>query len=352
MDKNINENRNSFTEMRGNRERQTDKDLEAQRTIADKQTSEYRKKVDLDRNQEFETSGVDIHLKDERLRADSAVELERSRVDRALGQERESHGAAAKLILSQMDTQVGDAKSRLSDEIVQHSKTKVSLTTRDEFLAIVSHDLRNPMGAISSCAEMLLEEPTAGRMDAETKQWIEFIKRNVDTSLRMISDILDMERLAENKLELQCKEYNLASVIKEAVENFVYVASAKRTLIRVLPTPLAHNISFDRDRILQVLSNLINNALKFTPDGGSIVVKTEVIGKEIVVSVWDTGPGIPDEKMKLIFERFAQLSSSDRRGLGLGLYISKMLVEAHSGRIWVESKLGKGSTFFFTLPFA
>ena len=99
-----------------------------------------------------------------------------------------------------------------------------------------------------------------------------------------------------------------------------------------------------------MLSNLINNALKFTPDGGSVVVNVEVSKNDIEISVCDTGPGIQDEKKEKIFERYAQLGSTDRNGLGLGLYISKMLVEAHSGRIGVESTHGEGSTFYFTLP--
>ncbi len=109
-------------------------------------------------------------------------------------------------------------------------------------------------------------------------------------------------------------------------------------------------INCDRDRVAQILSNLIGNALKFTPEGSSITVATEESSVEIKVSISDTGPGIPEDQKNHIFERFAQIGNKNRTGLGLGLYISKTLVESHGGTIWVTSAVGKGSTFYFTLP--
>ncbi len=106
----------------------------------------------------------------------------------------------------------------------------------------------------------------------------------------------------------------------------------------------------DEQRLSQVLSNLLTNAIKFTPEGGSVVVKVERAHDEFQISITDTGPGIPEFEIKKIFNRYTQLNNKDRRGLGLGLFISKMLIEAHKGKIWVESELKKGTTFYYSLP--
>lgn len=267
-----------------------------------------------------------------------------------LEQERELTDQNLKVERTRTDSEVHQATNLLSDEIAEHSKTKISLTTRDEFVAIVSHDLRNPIGAASSCAEMLLEDPAYQGMDVKVKNWIEFIKRNVDTSLRLIGDLLDVERMAQGKFELKPEKHNIGQITRETIESFAATASAKNILLRALPSDIAGDIVCDRDRIMQILSNLISNALKFTPDGGSVTIKAKTSEAEVQISVTDTGPGIPEEKLEQIFERFTQLGSNDRKGLGLGLYISKMLVEAHNGRLWIQSKTGEGSTFFFTIP--
>jgi signal transduction histidine kinase len=128
---------------------------------------------------------------------------------------------------------------------------------------------------------------------------------------------------------------------------------AKGITLTANPEAGCDDVVCDRSRVVQVLSNLIGNAIKFTPAKGQIRVRCARTGsesKDVQVSVSDTGPGIAPEKIKTIFERFSQINSQDRRGIGLGLYIAKMMVEEHSGRIWVESKLGEGSTFHFTLP--
>jgi signal transduction histidine kinase len=365
----------SLTDAIGKTERQTDQVVHQQRIEADEKTSSSRAEADADRDTEREALGDngaddrkndDDRLLDERRRADSAVERERSRVDVAIDRERDVKTAIESRLLDQereqtdnnllaertrTDSEVHLASNLLSDEIAEHSKTKISLTTRDEFLAIVSHDLRNPIGAISICADMLLEDSTYyEKMDSQIKHWIQFIKRNADTSLRLIADILDMERIAEDKLELKLKQQCIGQIMRESMQSFIHVASAKSVLLRAMPSNISGNVVCDRDRIMQVLSNLIGNALKFTPEGGSIILEAYLSKTEVEVSVRDTGPGIPEEKRDYIFDRFAQLGSKDRTGLGLGLYISKMLIEAHQGRLWVNSKVGEGSTFSFALP--
>ncbi len=363
----------SLHEARGKVDRRIDESVKAARKEADQTTTSSRTAADTFRDSERDKVGYDIkgerkisddRLHEERGAADKAMKRQRTQEDSAIVRERElknaltseffenERGQTDKDILSERtrtDSEVVRSSNLLSDEVFAHSKTKISLTTRDEFLAIVSHDLRNPIGTASSCAEMLLSGSDY-KLDSEVKPWIELIKRNTDTALRLISDLLDMERIAEGKFELNLESHNIDQEIRDTIESFTLVASAKNVLLHSTPSSISGDIVFDRDRVMQVLSNLIGNALKFTPSGGSIAVGATLTEAGTQVFVCDTGPGILEEKKDFIFDRFAQLGSKDRSGLGLGLYISKMLVEAHHGRLSVKSKLGEGSTFYFTIP--
>ena len=351
----------------------TQNSIDAERVAADLSTTKSRAEADAFRKSEFqdlrsdekeERKKSDVRLNDERKDADQAIEKERTRVDAAINRERNLKDTLITTLLAEergetddnlqkerakTDSEVFQTSNLLTDEIAEHVKTKVNLTSRDEFLAIVSHDLRNPIGTVASCADMLLKDNTY-KIDAELRPWIELIKRNVDASLRLISDILDMERVAEGKLELKLETHHVDQILRETVESFALTASARNILLKMEPSSKPFQAVCDRDRVSQVLSNLIGNALKFTPAGGFIILSASTAKNEVQIHVRDSGPGIPDEKKLLIFNRFAQLGSKDRTGLGLGLYIAKMLVEAHDGRLWVQSKLGQGSQFSFSLP--
>lgn len=304
-------------------------------------------------------------MQEERKRADFAVELERAKVDEAIEQERKAKSALAGQTLEQerkrtdhnlskerarTDAEVLTASGLLSDEISEHEKTRIALTTREEFLAIVSHDLRNPIGTASMCADLLLKNPRLHNLTSDAIRSIELIKRNVDASLRLIADLLDMERIGGGKLELNLEKHCIGEIIRDSIEAFANQAAEKNVTLEAAHSISSGEVACDRDRILQVLSNLIGNALKFTPTNGKILINTLYNESEVQISVSDTGSGIPDEKKEQIFTRFAQLGQNDRRGLGLGLYISKMLVEEHHGKLWLQSKLGEGSTFYFSIP--
>jgi signal transduction histidine kinase len=353
----------SLTKLRTETEVQTDKAVTKDRFEADSAAKALRAEADLKNNHQ-PGNGVERVMR-ERKRSDKAMQDERSHVDLAMDTERKLKRELSGKVLEterkrtdknlsherkQTDTEVQRSSTLLTTEVEEHSKTKFSLTTRDEFLAIVSHDLRNPIGAVSTCADMLLEDSNYQGIDTEVKYWIEFMKRNADTSLRMIADLLDMERMAEGQLQLKIEKHNLSKIIRQAVESYVHQAAAKNILLRSAQIKESLEINCDSDRILQVLSNIIGNALKFTKEGGSITLKVEVIQKTVKVSVSDTGSGIAEEMVTKIFDRFAQIGTNDRRGLGLGLYISKMLIEAHGGEIGVNSKVNFGTTFYFTLP--
>jgi signal transduction histidine kinase len=329
-------------------ERQADVNRDAERVVADKAKRQSRSDSDASRDlgrADVGRSGADRQAEgDERLRvereaSDEAIDAERFRTDAATEIGRTHHQASAK-----------SSADLLSREQESHRKTKTDLTTREEFLAIVSHDLRNPLNHISMAVQNLLEEPADPQ---DVKEIAASIKRSAGEMLRLIQDLLDIERIAIGRLVLHYEEHDVGEVIKEVVGDFQRDAASKGITLTAKPEHGCGDVICDRSRVVQVLSNLIGNAIKFTPAKGRINVSCALGGagsKEVQVSVSDTGSGIAPEKIGTIFERFSQINSHDRRGIGLGLYIAKMMVEEHPGRIWVESKLGEGSTFHFTLP--
>ena len=335
--------------------RAADADIESIRETADPAT--FRAELAGER-------AIDDRLAQQRADADAVVLKERTQVDTAIQLERALRQAETNALLArergetddnlqseraQTDDEVRRSTTRLDKELSSHTKTKLALTTRDEFLAIVSHDLRNPIGAILSCAELMLDDLSEPADPEQLRLSIELVKRNAETSLRLISDLLDIERIVAGKLTIEMRPYDVCAVITQSIESFSYAAAAKGIRLETKFAPPCA-LTFDRDRVAQVLSNLLGNALKYTPKGGTIVVATAVADGELLVSVSDSGPGIPETERLKIFDRFAQLGNKDREGLGLGLYISKMLIEAHRGRLWVDSKRGAGSTFTFALP--
>jgi signal transduction histidine kinase len=325
-------------------ENQADSAREAERGEADKAKLQSRSDFDASRElgeadtgrsrAERQAEGVE-RLGQERQISDQAIKGERLRADAATEKERRNYQASAQ-----------SSADLLFQEQESHQKTRASLTTREEFLAIVSHDLRNPLNHISMAAQNLLEDPT------DAKELASSINRSAGEMLRLIEDLLDIESIALGKLTLHYAEHDVGKIIKETVKEFRGDAAAKGITLSAKPEECDYVVC-DRSSVMQVLSNLIGNALKFTPAKGEICVscaRSGTDGKEVQVSVIDTGEGIAPEKIKTIFERFSQIKSQDRRGIGLGLYIAKMMVEEHPGRIWVESKLGEGSKFHFTLP--
>ena len=329
-------------------EHQADVDRDAERVVADKAKRQSRSDSDASRDlgrADVGRSGAERQAEgDERLRveretSDEAIDAERFRTDAATEMGRTHHQASAR-----------SSADLLSREQESHRKTQTALTTREEFLAIVSHDLRNPLNHISMAAENLLEEPGDPK---EVKEIAASINRSAGEMLRLIQDLLDIERIAIGKLILHYEKHDVSEIITEVVGDFQRDAASKQITLTAKPEDGCGDVVCDRGRVVQVLSNLIGNAIKFTPAKGQISVScalTHAGNKEVQVSVSDTGTRIAPEKIATIFERFSQINSQDRRGIGLGLYIAKMMVEEHPGRIWVESKLGEGSTFHFTLP--
>ncbi len=165
---------------------------------------------------------------------------------------------------------------------------------------------------------------------------------------RLIGDLVDVASIEAGVLAVTREVGDPAPVVMEAVDTFHGQAAASGVSL-VADVRASSLVSFDPARILQVLTNLLSNAIKFTPEGGRVVVRVERIADELRFAISDTGAGIPEDKLEVIFERFRQVNTNDRRGIGLGLYISKSIVQGHGGKIWAEIKFGEGSTFYFTL---
>jgi PAS domain S-box-containing protein len=229
------------------------------------------------------------------------------------------------------------------------AKLRLALQARDEVLGLVSHDLRNPVGTIFSSASLLLELDLA---PAKQKDHLASIKRSAERMNLLIQDLLDVARMEAGALRVVPANFFLTGLLEEITAFHRGKSEVKGVKLDCrVSDPMAQGWG-DRDRVFQVLSNLVDNALKFTPSGGTIEVGSRFESHDEGVLFWvtDSGPGIAPEDQDHLFNRFWQARRRDRRGAGLGLSIVKGLVEAHGGRIWVESELGKGSTFLFLLP--
>lgn len=240
-------------------------------------------------------------------------------------------------------------KSEYRKEQIKILKGVAKLKT--QFLSITSHELRTPMTPIRSQMEMLLDG-SFGKLSKEQKQSLGMISRNVEVLDKLLADILDISRIQTGKMRFELKKVQLADCITSSIENIKTSADKKNIFIAAKIKKLPE-LALDRERIIQVLTNLINNAVKFTPSKGKITVEAEKQKNNVLVKVKDTGIGIAGKDMKKLFEPFFQVESSDRRkygGTGLGLTICKNIIEQHGGKIWVKSRLGKGSTFYFTVP--
>ncbi len=242
-----------------------------------------------------------------------------------------------------------DITARLAseDDARRLAAAEAAVRARDEVVAVVSHDLRSPLGTLLMSLALLEKE----HPDASGARPFEIIRRSVQRMARLIDDLLDVSTIEAGRFAVELRELELGALVREACENVAPEVERKALqLVCDVPCELPV-VAGDRGRLLQVLANLIGNAVKFTPEGGRITVSAEVAERDVRVSVEDTGPGILREHLPHVFDRFWQARTSDRRGVGLGLAIAKGIVEAHGGAIAVESGAGRtGATFRFTVP--
>jgi PAS domain S-box-containing protein len=222
---------------------------------------------------------------------------------------------------------------------------------KDEFLSVVSHELRTPLNFIMGFASTLADE-VLGPLEAPQHQALDRILAGSDRMLLLVNDLLDFAKLQSGRFELVRERARLAPLVREVLAQLAPLALQK-DLALTTEVPEQLEADLDPGRIIQVLTNLVDNAIKFTPAGGRVVVRARLEAGELYVEVADTGRGIADEDLPRLFARFQQVDMSATRetgGTGLGLAICKALVEAHGGQIGVQSQPGLGSTFWFRLP--
>lgn len=227
-----------------------------------------------------------------------------------------------------------------------YEDAEASIQAREQVLKIVSHDLRNPLHTVSMCASLLLDLPMPREKEAEHLQRI---KRAGERMNRLVQDLLDIAKLEAGRVAIATRPIEVAPMMREAHGMLSGIAAEKGLHLELDVADGLQRVVADEGRVLQVLSNLVGNAVKFTNAGGTITLRATDAPGGVRFSVSDTGVGMTQEQLSKLFGQFWQANPADRRGIGLGLSIAKGIVEAHGGRIWVESQPGVGTTFHFTL---
>ncbi|MFH1654869.1 MAG: ATP-binding protein [Pseudomonadota bacterium] len=223
---------------------------------------------------------------------------------------------------------------------------------KTEFVSTVSHELRTPLTTIKEFISIISKE-IPGRLTKDQKKYVDIVKGNVDRLTRLITNLLDISKIEAGKVDIKKQLVDITNLVNEIVSSFTPELKGKHIELKSLFSATAIAVYVDPDKITQVFTNLISNAMKFTPEKGKITVEIKDTEKEIVCSVTDTGKGIGKDDMDRLFGKFQQfdrIAGAGAKGTGLGLAISKELVELHKGSIWAESKINGGSKFVFTLP--
>jgi GAF domain-containing protein len=242
--------------------------------------------------------------------------------------------------------------ARLFREIEDKSRQlEIASQHKSEFLANMSHELRTPLNAIIGFSE-LLSERLYGDLNEKQDEYLKDIHASGQHLLSLINDILDLSKIEAGRMELELTDFDLPTAIDNALMLVRERAGRRGIALHQAVDPQLGLIRADERKIKQVLLNLLSNAIKFTPDGGRIDVQGRAVDESVEVSVSDTGVGIAPEDQEAIFEEFRQVGTADKKveGTGLGLALSRRFIELHGGRIWVESQVGVGSTFTFTIP--
>ena len=255
-------------------------------------------------------------------------------------------------VYSGLEKKVEDRTHELA---LANEKLKELDRMKSDFVSNVSHELRTPLTAIKGAVDLVLRE-VAGPLTEKQIHYLTRVRSNTQHLAGLINDLLDLSKIEAGKIEFQNTRVSLGGLVHEVVESLRPIAAEKPLELEVTAHEPAVLVWADRDKVRQVLTNLIGNAIKFTPPHGKVMVSSASNDTDWVrVSIADTGPGISADECERIFEKFYQVAENGGpkpKGTGLGLAISKVLVELHGGKIWVESEPTRGSTFYFTLPAA
>ena len=311
--------------------------IEEARATADERTEEKRSPSNADA------------LAEDRASEDAALRAEYRTADAQTIDERTGRIRALEALVGH---ERADTDERL---LVERHRADTALASRDDFLGMVSHDLRTLLSNISLGAAVLVRQATDDEAGARVRHEADRIQRVTARMNRLVGDLVDVVSIDAGKLHVSPRPEDPHRLVTEMEGAFHAAAAAKGLLFTTHVAPGVMRAQIDFDRVLQVLANLVSNAIKFTPSGGSVALRVERVEPArafVRFALTDTGEGIAADKLPAVFERFWQALSADRRGLGLGLYISRCIVEAHGGSIGAESIPGRGSTFHFTLPVA
>ena len=350
-------------------QRSLDDVIERDRLLADARLMKYRASADhvvaRRRSESDERAGAavvaeqratDEGIKAEREVTDRAVAQERGRADAGLEAERrEQDGQRARLEAHRQDTDehlsterqcADDAVVLLGAVECERAAAQGEGDRRRDVLAMVTHDLRSPLSIIVINAGLIVAETneTASRESAQD------VLRATACMERLLVDLLDVARIESGILRIVKRVHDVGVLMAEVLRSYRPLFAARGQTFDVHVPATAVLASFDHGRIVQVLSNLLGNAMKFTPSRGAVDMRLAVRDDAVELALHDNGPGVSEQARAHLFERFSQIDSEERHGLGLGLYIARSIVEAHGGRIWVESELGRGTTFRSTLP--
>lgn len=253
--------------------------------------------------------------------------------------------------LTRLEEELRDSYARLENA---YAELKETYDTKSAFVSSVSHELRTPLTVINNYVEMF-EEGLLGELNETQQEKLQIVRSQTDHMIRLVEDMLDTSRLESRRFRIQKGDLDLNVVAKSAVEDLSRLAALKEQIVSLEIDRKLPIVEGDEQRVKQVFNNLITNAIKYTSEGGSIEVKVkDEVDDRILISISDTGMGIAENDLNKIFEKFytgdgSSLARESER-MGLGLTIAKGIVEAHGGDIGVESELGKGSRFYFTLP--
>jgi len=242
--------------------------------------------------------------------------------------------------------------NRMNDELRRlYKELETASQHKSDFLASMSHELRTPLNAIIGFSQVL-REGMVGEVNEKQRDYLDDILSSGNHLLSLINDVLDLSKVEAGQVELEVAPFSLRDALESGVVMVRERATTDGVQITVSDSSDVNLVDGDERRVRQVIFNLLSNAVKFTPAGGSVDMHAAQVNGEVQVSVADTGPGIASKDLERIFEEFQQTEAGleQREGTGLGLALSKRLVELHGGRIWVESQVGEGSTFVFTLP--
>ena len=349
---------------------QTDDSLREEREKSDRAIAEGRDRV---------VEVADEVLRHAREEADAVLLEARDRADRVLD---DSDGSASDVMAIARERRVEDATLRsdrdAADETLEFERVETmrllsrllpeerrqtdghlqaervrsdgALANRDDFLGLVAHDLRDLLSGVAMSAAAIAKAVASTDQRERLAPEIARIQRHSARAARLIGDLVDVASIDAGRLAVIMAPADLSILLTEVADEFRASAAVKGIELDVVGQTDAMPAAFDHSRLFQVLGNLIGNAIKFSPRGTRIALRAERIDDHLQVSVCDQGPGIPGDRLEAVFERFAQVHQHDRRGLGLGLFIARRIVEAHSGRIWAESTPGRGTDMVFAFP--